>query len=72
MYADRFTKPSFEDQFLIFRYKKIINDNLEEIAEKGTDIVDVIALDNHISQCEVLLIKDILNKNKLKLILYFF
>ncbi|EGR29894.1 PAS domain S-box family protein [Ichthyophthirius multifiliis] len=50
------TKPSFDEQFIIYRYKKILNENLDQINENDdegeNDIVKIIAFDSHIQQCE--------------------
>lgn len=50
-------EPSFEDQFLIYRYKKIIEDNLgdqtpgSESQEQEVDIVGLIAFESHLKAC---------------------
>ncbi|EGR30840.1 PAS domain S-box family protein [Ichthyophthirius multifiliis] len=49
------TKPSFDEQFIIYRYKKILEENLDQIGENEeneNDIVKLIAFDSHIQQCE--------------------
>ena len=55
-YAFNYTKPAFDQQFLIFRFKKLIQESLddhdEEKKDHEIDIVDVIAFENHLSQCE--------------------
>ena len=45
-------KPAFYEQFIIYRYQKIIKDNLDEAEESNADIVSLIAFDNHIQLCE--------------------
>lgn len=45
-------KPSLDEQFIIYRYQKIIKENLDESNESNADIVSVIAFDNHITLCE--------------------
>jgi hypothetical protein len=45
-------KPAFYQQFIIYRYQKIIKENLDEENENNSDIVSLIAFDNHISLCE--------------------
>ena len=57
--------PKFEDQFLIFRYKRIIEDNLPESsggggAEKSEgemDIVGLIAFETHLKTCVSLVLQ---------------
>ena len=43
--------PSFVDQFVIYRFKKIIKENLEENKEEENDLIEVIRFDNHVSLC---------------------
>jgi hypothetical protein len=45
-------KPAFYEEFIIYRYQKIIRENLDEANEQNADIVSIIAFDNHISLCE--------------------
>ena len=50
-------KPTFDEQFLIYRYKKIIEDKLEEKetdkeAGEEIDIVSAIAYETHLKLCE--------------------
>jgi hypothetical protein len=44
------TKPAFDEQFIIYRYKKIFNENLDQINQEDSenDIVKLIAFDSHI------------------------
>lgn len=44
--------PSFVEEFIIYRFKKIIKDNLEENKEEENDLIEVIRFDNHVSLCE--------------------
>ena len=49
-------KPSFEEEFLIYRYKKIINNTLndrrsEDVKEEEIDVVDIIAFETHLKTC---------------------
>lgn len=51
-------KPSFDEEFLIYRYKKIIEDNLNDINqreasndEEEVDIVGLIAFETHLKTC---------------------
>jgi hypothetical protein len=48
------TDPSFGEQFIIYRFRKIIRENLEAKAENGdkADLIDMIRFDNYISLCE--------------------
>jgi PAS domain S-box-containing protein len=48
-------KPPFDEQFIIFRYKKIIEDEIAESQNEGTgglDVVSEIAFQNHLRQCQ--------------------
>ena len=49
-------RPSFEEEFLIYRYKKIINNTLndrrsEDVKEEEIDVVDIIAFETHLKTC---------------------
>ena len=47
-------KPPFDEQFIIFRYRKIIEDEIAESKNEGTgnlDVVSEIAFQNHQRQC---------------------
>ena len=44
------TDPSFGEQFIIYRFKKIIRENLES-KDRDADLIDIIRLDNYISLC---------------------
>ncbi|EGR33143.1 PAS domain S-box family protein [Ichthyophthirius multifiliis] len=48
------SKPSFDQQFIIYRYKKIMDENLDQIENESSenDIVKLIAFDSHLQQCE--------------------
>lgn len=47
------TNPSFGEQFIIYRFRKIITEKLEENQEENdTDLIDLIRFDNYISLCE--------------------
>lgn len=51
-YAQK-TDPTFEEEFIIYRFKKIIRENLENAGEDNTtDLIELIRFDNHISLCE--------------------
>ena len=51
-YAQK-TDPTFEEEFIIYRFKKIIRENLENSGEENsTDLIEIIRFDNHISLCE--------------------
>ncbi len=51
--------PSFDEEFLIYRFKRIIEENLNSMEEKeegddnedGVDIVGIIALETHLKTC---------------------
>ena len=51
-------KPVFDEQFLIYRYKKMIEDqlgdnpNAEAGGQSDLDVVGMIAFENHRSMCE--------------------
>ena len=48
-------KPPFDEQFIIYRYKKIIEDEIAESQNEGTgglDVVSEIAFQNHLRQCQ--------------------
>jgi hypothetical protein len=42
-------EPSFDQQFNIYRFKKIIRENLEDRSENESDLVETIRFDNHVS-----------------------
>lgn len=44
--------PSFQQQFNIYRFKKIIRENLQDREETETDLVETIRFDNHVSLLE--------------------
>lgn len=48
-------RPSFEDEFLIYRYKKIVDEKLDEAGERDgsreKDIVGIIAFETHLRLC---------------------
>lgn len=48
------TDPSFGEQFIIYRFRKILTEKLEENQEGGekTDLIEIIRFDNYISLCE--------------------
>ena len=48
--------PKFDEQFIIFRYKKIIEEQTNEVgeAEENLDVVSNIAYKNHFTQCKFL------------------
>ena len=47
------TEPSFGEQFIIYRFRKIITEKLEENQEdEETDLIELIRFDNYISLCE--------------------
>lgn len=47
------TNPGFSEQFIIYRFKKIIKENLEdeEDEENNADLIELIRFDNHVSLC---------------------
>lgn len=48
-------RPPFDEQFIIYRYKKIIEDEIAESQNDGTgslDVVSEIAFQNHLRQCQ--------------------
>jgi PAS domain S-box-containing protein len=48
-------KPPFDEQFIIFRYRKIIEDEIAESKNDGNvglDVVSEIAFQNHMRQCQ--------------------
>jgi len=54
--TEKNTLPSFDEQFVLFRYKKIIDDqmldtNLSGEDEASLDVVVNIAYKNHFNQC---------------------
>jgi hypothetical protein len=54
------TNPTFEEEFIIYRFKKIIRENLEEENEvegNKTDLIEIIRFENHISLCEHAMIR---------------
>lgn len=48
------TKPNFGEQFIIYRFKKIIKENLDvETEDEGEDkIVQIMAFESHIKSME--------------------
>ena len=42
-------QPSFDQQFNIYRFKKIIKENIEDRDENESDLVETIRFDNHVS-----------------------
>lgn len=44
--------PSFIEEFIIYRFKKIIKEKLEESKEEESDLIEIIRFDNHVSLCE--------------------
>lgn len=46
------TDPAFEEQFIIYRFKKIIRQNLQDNNQNNSDLIEIIRFDNHISLCE--------------------
>lgn len=46
------TDPSFEQQFNIYRFRKIIRENLEDNKQNSSDLIEMIRFDNHVSLCE--------------------
>lgn len=51
------TDPSFEQQFNIYRFRKIIRENLEDKEENNSDLIEMIRFDNHVSLCEEAMMK---------------
>ena len=51
--------PKFEEQFIIYRYKKILEEQSGEVgdSEENLDVVSNIAYKNHFLQCKILKIK---------------
>ena len=43
--------PSFIEEFIIYRFKKIIKEKLEESKEEESDLIEIIRFDNHVSLC---------------------
>ena len=49
-------KPPFDEQFIIYRYKKIIEDEIAESQNEGNGGLDVVSesvFQNHLRQCQV-------------------
>lgn len=43
---------TFQQQFNIYRFKKIIRENLEDREESDTDLIETIRFENHVSLLE--------------------
>lgn len=49
------SKPPFDEQFIIYRYKKIIEDEIAETQNEGAgglDVISELAFQNHLRQCQ--------------------
>ena len=51
--------PSFPEEFIIFRYRKIINENEEDMQNTGEvlDVISEIEYENHFNLCKINIIK---------------
>lgn len=49
--------PSFIEEFIIYRFKKIIKEKLEDNKEEESDLIEIIRFDNHVSLCEEAMIE---------------